>query len=93
MGLLLCRADDAGTTDHVRGLFAPFAGEGVVNVAEMAVGAGLVLVLLGLAAYYGWRQRVAARSLASISDDDTRLYLRRQIRRRLLCSWPFGKSF
>lgn len=53
---------------------------------EIVFGALLVLVMLAVAVYFTWRQRVAARSLPALEDEDTRLYVRRQIRRRLLSS-------
>jgi len=57
-----------------------------VKLAEIAFGICLVAILLALAGYYGWRQRGVARGLKAVDDADTRLYLRRQIRRRLICS-------
>jgi hypothetical protein len=59
-----------------------------VNPSELAFGAALVPVLIGLACYFGWRQVRTLRSLRAqpeLSRED-QLYLRGQARRRLACS-------
>jgi hypothetical protein len=58
-----------------------------VNPAELAFGAVVVPVLLGLAAYFGWRQRRTLLSLRANPDlpPEERGYLRVQAWRRLAC--------
>jgi hypothetical protein len=58
-----------------------------VNSSELAFGVILVLVLLGMAGYYVWRQRNTLRLLRNetLSPED-RSYLHGQVRRRMLTS-------
>jgi hypothetical protein len=58
-----------------------------VNPAELAFGAVVVPVLLGLAGYFAWRQRRTLQSLRTNPDlsPDERGYLRAQAWRRLAC--------
>jgi hypothetical protein len=59
-----------------------------VDVTEIVFGGLLVLLLLGLAGFYSWRQSHLLRRLGSdrsLSDEE-RHYLRRQAWRRIACS-------
>jgi hypothetical protein len=59
-----------------------------VKPSELAFGAVVVPLLIGLAAFFGWRQVQLLRSLPGQSDLglEDRIYLRRQAWRRLACS-------
>jgi hypothetical protein len=58
-----------------------------VDPRELAFGAVLIPLLLGLAGYFGWRQWRTLRALGAQSElpADERAYLRAQARRRLVC--------
>jgi hypothetical protein len=59
-----------------------------VETSQIVFGIILVVVLLAMAGYFGWRQVLTLRTLPSsdtLSDEDRR-YLRRQAWRRLTCS-------
>ena len=55
--------------------------------AYLLFGILIVLVLLGAATYFGWRQLCTAKLLAFQRDipEDERIFLRGQVRRRLIC--------
>jgi hypothetical protein len=59
-----------------------------LNPSELAFGAVVVVVLVGLAVFFGWQQLRTLRSLPGQPDLDLedRIYLRRQVARRLVCS-------
>ena len=59
-----------------------------MNPDELGLRLIFVAVLLGLAAYFGWRQVQTLRKLASqeVGDAEDRRYLRTQAYRRLFCS-------
>jgi hypothetical protein len=59
-----------------------------VETSQIVFSILLVVVLLGLAGFFGWRQLLTLRTLRTsveISDED-RVYMRRQAWRRLACS-------
>jgi hypothetical protein len=59
-----------------------------VETSQIVFGIALVVVLLGLAGFFGWRQMLTLRMLRTsmtLSDEDRR-YMRRQVWRRLTCS-------
>jgi uncharacterized BrkB/YihY/UPF0761 family membrane protein len=59
-----------------------------VEPAEFAFGVVLVLLLVGLAGYFAWRQRATLRELREHPEmpAEDRRFLRNQVIRRLLCS-------
>jgi hypothetical protein len=59
-----------------------------VDPAEFAFGVTVVVLLVGLAGYFAWQQRIALRELHANSElpPEERRYLRNQVVRRLLCS-------
>jgi heme A synthase len=59
-----------------------------VNVWEVFFGVIIILVLLGVAGFFGWQQIQNLQLLRNKRDlpPDERIFLRRQIRRRLVCS-------
>jgi hypothetical protein len=60
-----------------------------VEPAEFAFGVVLVVLLVGLAGYFAWRQRSTLRELREHPEmpEEDRLFLRNQVIRRLLCSF------
>lgn len=59
-----------------------------VETSQIVFGILLVVILLGMAGFFGWRQLLTLRGLRtseSLSDEDRR-YTRRQAWRRLTCS-------
>ena len=59
-----------------------------MNPSEYIFGVTLVLILLGSAGYFAWRQKRTLRSLAdpNMLTPEDRLYVHKQVRRRMLCS-------
>jgi hypothetical protein len=59
-----------------------------MNPSEYIFGGSLVLILLGSAGYFAWRQKRTLRSLAdpNMLTPEDRLYVHKQVRRRMLCS-------
>jgi hypothetical protein len=59
-----------------------------LDPAEFAFGAAVVVLLLGLAGYFSWKQRATLRELRDHPEmpREDRRYLRNQVVRRLLCS-------
>jgi hypothetical protein len=59
-----------------------------MNPSEYIFGGSLVIVLLGSAGYFAWRQKRTLRSLAdpNMLTPEDRLYVHKQVRRRMLCS-------
>lgn len=59
-----------------------------MDPAELAFGAVLVVLLVGLAGYFSWQQRATLRELRARPEmpADDRRFLRRQVLRRLFCS-------
>lgn len=59
-----------------------------MSILEIIVGALLIAALLALAAYYALRQKVTLRRIRNETDltPEDRVYLRGQVRRRLICS-------
>ena len=56
--------------------------------SQIVFGIVLVVVLLGMAGFFGWRQLLTlriVRTSAALADEDRR-YMRRQAWRRLTCS-------
>jgi len=59
-----------------------------MNLSEYIFGVTLVLILLGSAGYFAWRQKRTLRSLAdpNMLTPEDRLYVHKQVRRRMLSS-------
>jgi hypothetical protein len=59
-----------------------------MNASEYIFGVTLVLLLLGFAGYFAWRQKRTLRSLSdpNMLTPEDRLYVHKQVRRRMLCS-------
>jgi hypothetical protein len=68
--------------------FLPHFRENTVSSTQIVFAAFLIVVLLGLAAYYAWRQVQALRGLRGQENlpREDRLYVRNQAWRRLACS-------
>jgi hypothetical protein len=59
-----------------------------MNPSEYIFGIALILILLGSAGYFAWRQKRTLKSLAdpNMLTPEDRLYVHKQVRRRMLCS-------
>jgi MFS family permease len=59
-----------------------------MNLSEYIFGIALIIVLLGSAGYFAWRQKLTLRSLGdpNMLTPEDRLYVHKQVRRRMLCS-------
>lgn len=58
-----------------------------MNASEIILGSALAVVLVGIAGFYAWRQRNTLGQLRSDEwSPEDRVYLRKQVRRRLWCS-------